>query len=100
MNKDSWEKTVVVENREFRIKFWYDICIGCAFFYTSIEEKIFVKPSLFNRKGYYFEPITTPYWIDETKQNPIELALLCIKECLKNEKELNSLEKMLDTFCQ
>lgn len=95
MNKEKWEKIVVVENREFRIKFWYDFC-----FYTSIEEKIFVKPSLFNKKGYYFEPIITPYWIDETKQNPIELALVCIKECLQNEKELNQLEKILDTFCQ
>lgn len=100
MNKEKWEKIVVVENREFRIKFWYDYYLGVTFFYTSIEEKIFVKPSLFNKKGYYFEPITTPYWIDETKQNPIELALSYIKKCLKNEKELNSLEKMLDIFCE
>lgn len=100
MNKNKWEKTIILENREFRIKFWYDYCIGVPLFYTSIEEKILVEPSLFNRKGYIFSAITPDYWIDETKQNPIELALTTIKHCLQNEKELNKLEEMLDRFCQ
>lgn len=100
MSKDRWEKTVVLEGREFRIKFWYDHCIGVPLFYTSIEEKISVKPSFFNRKGYYFEKVVSDYWIDETKQDPIELALAQIKECLQDEKELNKLEEMLDKFCQ
>lgn len=100
MSKDKWEKVVNLEGREFRIKFWYDHCIGVPLFYTSIEEKILVKPSFFNRKGYYFEKVVSDYWIDETKQDPIELALTQIKECLQNEKELNKLEEMLDKFCQ
>jgi len=97
MSKNRWEKTVVLEGREFRIKFWYD---SWNLFYTSIEEKISVKPSFFNRKGYYFEKIVFDYWIDETEQNPIELALTQIKKCLQTEKELNKLEEMLDKFCQ
>ena len=100
MNKDKWEKTIILENREFRIKFWYDHCVGIPLFYTSIEEKILVEPNLFNRKGYVFSTVVSDYWIDETKQNPIELALTKIKQCLQNEKELNKLEEMLDRFCQ
>ena len=100
MNKDKWEKTVILENREFRIKFWYEYSIGAQFFCTTIEEKILVKPSLFNRKGYVFSEITPDYWIDETEQNPIEIALTKIKQCLQKEKELNKLEEMLDRFCQ
>lgn len=101
MSKDKWEKTVVFEGREFRIKFWYDHFIGgVPLFYTSIEEKVSVKPSFFNKKGCYFEKVVSDYWIDETEQNPIELALTQIKKYLQNEKELNKLEKMLDKFCQ
>ena len=97
MSKDKWEKVVILEGREFRIKFWYD---SWDFFYTSIEEKIYIKPSFFNRKGYYFEKIVFDYWIDVTEQNPIEVALKEIKKCLQKEEELNKLEKMLDKFCQ
>jgi hypothetical protein len=100
MKKDKWEKTMILENREFRIKFWYDYCVGIPLFYTSIEEKVLVEPSLFNRKGYIFSTVVSDYWIDETEQNPIELALTKIKQCLQNEKELNKLEEMLDRFCQ
>ena len=100
MNKDKWEKTIILENREFRIKFWYEYSVGIPFFYTSIEEKILVEPSLFNRKGYIFSTVVSDYWIDETEQNPIELALTKIRQCLQNEKELNKLEEMLDRFCQ
>lgn len=100
MKKDRWEKTVILEEREFRIKFWYDHCIGVPLFYTSIEEKILTKPSFFNRKGYYYQEVVPSYWIDETEVNPIELALEQIKDSLNNEKELNKLEKMLDNFCQ
>ena len=96
MKKDKWEKIVVFENREFRIRFWYD---HCDLFNTSIEEKIKIKPNFFNRKGYYFEPIQSDYWIDETTQDPIEIALNKIKKCLKTEKSLKSLEEMLDNFC-
>ena len=96
MKKDRWEKTVVFENREFRIRFWYD---SWNLFYTSIEEKINIKPNFFNRKGYYFEPIRSEYRIDEATQNPIETALDEIKKCLKTEKSLKSLEEMLDSFC-
>ena len=100
MDKKNWEKTLVIENREFRIKFWYDRSLGCCeLFYTSIEEKIPTKKAWYNRKGYYYEMIDK-YWIDETEQNPIELALAEIQKRLNNEKELNKLEKMLDTFCQ
>ena len=97
MNKDNWEKTVIVEGREFRIKFWYD---SWNFFYTLIEEKVIEKPTWFNKKGYRYEAIRSEYWIDETKTNPIETALMEIKKCLNTEKELNKLEKMLDKFCQ
>lgn len=100
MDKDKWEKTLVIEEREFRIKFWYDRSFGCCeLFYTSIKEKIHTKKTWYNRKGYYYQLIDK-YWIDETKQNPIELALETIKKKLNDEKELNKLEKMLDTFCQ
>ena len=55
MSKRNWEKIVIVENREFRIKFWYD---SWNLFYTSIEEKITIKPAWYNRKGYYYEQIS------------------------------------------
>jgi hypothetical protein len=97
MSKNNWEKTIVLEGREFRIKFWYD---SWDLFYTSIEEKISVKPSFFNKKGYYFEKVVFDYWIDEIEQNPIKLALTKIKRFLQDEKELNKLEEMLDKFCQ
>lgn len=100
MKKDRWEKTVILEEREFRIKFWYDHCIGVPLFCTSIEEKILTKPSFFNKKGYHYQEVVPSYWIDETEVNPIELALEQIKDSLNNEKELNKLEKMLDNFCQ
>ena len=91
---------MVFENREFRIRFWYD---SWNLFYTSIEEKINIKPNFFNRKGYYFEPIRSEYWINDT-QNPIKIALDEIKKYLKTEKSkteksLKSLEEMLDSFC-
>jgi hypothetical protein len=100
MNKDKWEKTLVIENREFRIKFWYDRLFGgCPLFYTSIEEKVQTKKTWYNKKGYYYQPIRK-YWIDETKQNPIELALKEIQSKLNDEKELDKLEKVLDKFCE
>lgn len=100
MRNDKWEKIVILEEREFRIKFWYDRCIGVPLFYTSIEEKIPTKPTFFNKKGYYFQKIVSDYWINETEQNPIELALSEIKRCLQTEKDLNKLEKMIDNFCK
>lgn len=93
MDKDKWEKIVSFENREFRIRFWYD---SWDLFYTSIEEKV---PTHFNRKGYFYRELER-YWIDETKQNPIEVVLAEIKKYLKTEKELKKLEEELDKFCQ
>lgn len=97
MKKDRWEKTVIIENREFRITFWYD---HWTFFFTRIEEKIEVVPTFFNRKGYVYNTICCDYWIDETETNPIERALEKIAEGLETEKELKKLEKLLDKFCQ
>lgn len=97
MKKDKWEKTVIIDNREFRITFWYD---SWNLFYTRIEEKIEKRPTLFNRKNYVYNPICSDYWIDETETNPIELAMKKISDGLKTEKELTELEKLLDEFCQ
>lgn len=97
MKKDKWEKTVIIDNREFRITFWYE---SWNLFYTRIEEKIEKRPTLFNRKDYVYNPICSDYWIDETETNPIELAMKKISDGLKTEKELNELEKLLDEFCQ
>lgn len=94
-NKE-WEKIVVIEEREFKIRFWYD---SWKFFYTSIEEKMSKKPTFFNKKDYYFEPICDEYWIDETETNPVEMALEKIKKCLATEKQLEKIEKILDNFC-
>lgn len=94
-NKE-WEKIVVIEEREFKIRFWYD---SFKLFYTSIEEKMPKKPTFFNKKDYYFEPICYEYWIDETETNPVEMALEKIKKCLTNEKQLEKIEKILDNFC-
>ena len=41
---------------------------------------------LVDKKGYYYQPIRK-YWIDETKQNPIEVALKEIQSKLNDEKE-------------
>lgn len=93
----TWSKTVKFENREFLITFWYDYW---NFFYTQIEEKVARKPTLFNRKDYEYQLLCNEYWIDELKQNPIEVALSKIQTCLETEKALNELEEMLDKFCE
>lgn len=92
-----WTKTLKLEDREFRITFWYD---RHNFLWTGIEEKVARKPTLFNKKDYKYVTIRCEYWIDETKQNPIEVALREIQEHLTAEKAVEKVEKMLDDFCK
>lgn len=92
-----WTKTLKLENREFRITFWYD---SHNFLWTSIEEKVTKKPTFFNKKDYKYVTIRHEYWIDENEQNPIEVALCEIQEHLTTEKTIEKVEKMLDDFCK
>jgi hypothetical protein len=92
-----WTKILKLENREFRITFWYD---SYNFLWTSIEEKVARKPTFFNKKDYKYATIRHEYWIDEVEQNPIEVALREIQEHLTAEKAIKEVEKMLDDFCK
>ena len=92
-----WIKTLKLENKEFRITFWHD---RYNFLWTSIEEKVARKPTFFNKKDYKYITIRHEYWIDEIKQNPIEVALREIQEHLTAEKAIKEVEKMLDDFCK
>ena len=92
-----WTKTLKLENREFRIDFWYD---SYGILWTSIEEKVARKPTFFNKKDYKYATICHEYWIDEIEQNPIEVALCKIQEYFTEEKAIEEVEKMLDDFCK